>query len=98
MQRLAIEEPALKPIIHELRVLSRKYTGVGCYTQLNPLHKKMSGLENRVIGWQGSIELPEVSNGLMAILFCEKSRPDFIEFATYGNDHWDGTFSEFVFN
>lgn len=93
LEQIAMDEPSLLPLIPKLHVLSRKYTGVGSYTNFL-FEGNVPVLANKKIG-NPKIVMPNVPNGLGAILFCENGKPIFLETYTYGSDHWDGNHQGF---
>jgi hypothetical protein len=38
------------------------------------------------------IVMPNVENGMGAVLFCQGGRPDCLEIVTFGDASWDGVF------
>jgi len=76
-----------------LHVLSRKYTGLGCFTEFR-LDSDADGLASH-IGLDGTISVPCLEYGLGAVLVCQAGRPAVLELFTY-DEHWDGTFAGFT--
>jgi len=79
----------------KLHVQSREYTGVGSYTNFSETNS-LQELSDGTLGLKGMISMPELKNGLGAVLFSEKGRPKILEIFTYGDEHWDETFEGFV--
>ena len=96
LDRIAKDEHWLRLPAEGLRVLSRKYTGVGCYTTFQCDLPKQSN--DPIPGLKPLIRLPNVPNGLGAVLFCRSNQPDFLELFTYGDDLWDGNYDGFYFD
>ena len=94
LEHLAQGCPPLRSFIPQLRVLSRKLTGVGSYTDFQ-CPDSASDLGDRRIGLSSWISMPSVPNGLGADLYCEKGRPLFLEIVSNGASHWDGTYKGF---
>jgi hypothetical protein len=95
LEELAVEEPELQKKINTLHVLSREYTGVGSFTKFSPISNLSLAVGNRQIGLASRILVPNVQNGLGAVLFCENGNPTCLEICTFGNDYWDGVYSGF---
>ena len=95
LERLAQKRPGLQPAIRRLRVLSREFTGVGCYTNFL-CEEFVPELGNDMLGLDELISMPNVPNGMGAVLHCEDGKPKFLETFTYGDDHWDGVYTEFT--
>jgi hypothetical protein len=98
LERLASKTPSLTNIISRLHVLSRKFTGVGSYTDFNPDPSlTRPELGEQQLGLDALIVVPGVPNGMGAVLVCAAGYPLVLETFTYGNDHWDGVFDGFSF-
>ena len=93
--RIAKDNPALLPLVQQLHVLSREYTGVGSYTNFSP-DVASPELPDGYLALDASVSMPGVPNGLGAHLACEAGRPTFLEIYTYGNELWAGDFSGYV--
>lgn len=94
LHRIAEDESSLRPLLLRLHVLSREYTGVGCFT--NFLHEEHAHEPaRRVLDLNAVITIPGVPNGLGAVLFLEDNHPAFLEVVSFGEDHWDGRFDGF---
>jgi len=91
LQAMAREHPSLALDVHRLRVLSRKYTGVGSYTDFVC---DESGTQESV-SLKARIALPGVPKGMGAVLYFRGQKPAFLETFTYGDDYWTGTFDGF---
>jgi hypothetical protein len=94
LQQMSRKVPALAQMIGELRVLSRKFTGVGCFTefQRNESDKKDS---EEHITLDAVIRMPGVPSGMGAALFLTAGRPRCLETFTFGGEHWDGVVDGF---
>jgi hypothetical protein len=86
LQAIARERPALMFDVHDLRVRSRKYSGVGSYTDFVC---DESG-EPESVSLKAPIAVPGVPSGMGAVLYCRGRRPACLETFTYGNDFWSG--------
>jgi hypothetical protein len=91
---LAELDPTLLPFLGCLHVLSREYTGVGGYTRFQS-EETGNRIADQQLGLDGLISLPDVPNGMGAVLFTEGGLPTLLEMFTYGDDHWDGLFDGF---
>jgi hypothetical protein len=80
------ERPSLVVDVGHLRVRSRRYTGVGSYTDFVC---DESG-EQRILSLKAHIAVPGVPNGLGAVLYCRGEQPQCLETFTYGDDSWNG--------
>ena len=93
LEHIAKDEPSIRLLIPQLRVLSRKFTGVGSYATLD-CHDSSPDLEDRPVG-HPNITMPDVPNSMGAVLFCEIGKPKTLETYTYGDEHWDGNYEGF---
>ena len=94
MFRIAEQYPTIRPFLESLHVLSRKYTGVGSFTEFLADPSAEAAIE-RQLDLQALISMPGVPNGMGAVLYCRDARPTCLETFTYGDDHWDGRFDGF---
>ena len=94
LERIAAEYPVLRTQLERLHVLSREFTGVGSFTNFL-CEDSESPISEQQLGLNGLISMPDVPNGMGAVLFCRDYRPVCLETFTYGNDHWDGVFDNF---
>lgn len=94
LDRLARDRPTLRPLISQLHVLSREYTGVGSFTRFN-CPDSAPDLGDGHLDLDGLIVMPGVPTGLGAILFCEGGMPKCLDTYTFGEDSWDGVYSGF---
>jgi hypothetical protein len=94
LDRLSKEQPSIRPYTRNLHVLSREYTGVGSFTNFR-CDGPTSAIEKKHISLNATISMPNVPNGMGAVLFCEGGQPKCLETFTYGNDHWDGRYDGF---
>jgi hypothetical protein len=91
---LSHEHPTICPFVKNLRVLSREFTGVGGFT--NFLCKEApKDADHAPLGLNAMISMPNVPNGMGAVLWCQGGRPKCLEVFTYGNDHWEGLWDGF---
>ena len=95
LERIARDEQWLQGPFANLHVLSREYTGVGCYTNFVCDLPEAAG--DRFPGLKPLLRLPNVPNGMGAILWCRGRLPECLELFTYGDDHWNGTYEGFYF-
>ena len=93
LKRFAAQDPSL--CIDSLHVLSRKFTGVGSFTQFLCQGSGESRWD-RDLHLGAVISMPGVPNGLGAILFCTGRHSNLLETYTYGDEHWDGLYEGFV--
>lgn len=93
LKHLAGKEPTIQGFVGRLRVLSRKFTGVGSFTEF--ACKESSPNTPDQIGLDALIRMPGVPNGMGAVLFCQGGKPQCLEIFVYGSDHWDGIFDGF---
>jgi hypothetical protein len=47
------------------------------------------------LGLDALIVMPNVENGMGAVLFCQGGRPECLEIVTFGDATWDGLFDGF---
>jgi hypothetical protein len=92
--RLASKEPSIKDSLGVLHVLSRRFTGAGSFTDFGSEESTAGSADTRV-GLDAIVKVPGVPNGLGALLFCKQGKPQCLEIFTFGDDHWDGTYSGF---
>ena len=85
LEHIAKHEPSIRPLIPQLRVLSRESTGVGSFTTLY-CQDSSPDLGERPIGY-ANITMPNVPSGMGAALFCEHGKPNILETYTYGDEH-----------
>ena len=91
LERFANHYPHLQAKIRDLHVLSRKFTGVGCYTNFACGE---SGPRSHL--WlREVIKLPGARIGLGAVLFFKGEEPEFLEVYTY-DELWDGDYAGFT--
>ena len=95
LDRLASKEPALRGAVGQLHVLSRKFTGVGSYTNF-ACEDSSAAASDKQVGLDELITMPGVPNGMGAVLFCKGDRPKCLEVFTYGHDHWEGVYEGFT--
>jgi hypothetical protein len=91
LQRL-LAVNALPFVISDLHVLSREFTGVGCYTDF--LVRNGPKVERQVLGIAARIRMPGLEHELGFHAFYEGDRILFETF-TFGDDKWDGVFDGF---
>ena len=94
LELLASEVTKIAPLIKKLHVLSREFTGVGSYTNFDCPDSEPE-LGEKSLGLNALISMPNVKNGMGAVLFCEKGKPKCLETYTHGNEHWDGIYDGF---
>ncbi len=93
LRQIAQQVPALAPCLPSLHVLKREFTGVGSFTHFAPNHSAVT-LPDGTLSLSKRIELPDVPNGMGAVVFLKGGHIDFLEIFAYA-DHWDGTFNGF---
>jgi hypothetical protein len=95
LDRIAAKSPSLRKYLEHLHVLSREFTGVGSYTKFKCQEKGAQFAEQR-IGLDYLIVMPNVQNGMGAVLLCTGEQPKCLETYTFGDELWDGVFEGFV--
>jgi hypothetical protein len=91
LEAMARERPSLTLHVDRLRVRSRRFTGVGSYTDFLC---DESG-ERNTVSLKARIAVPGVPNGMGAVLYCCGRGPECLETFTYGDDYWTGAFEGF---
>ena len=91
LSRMSEEHPSLRPFLGQLHVLNREYTGVGSFTNFDTDAEEW----DRDISLNAMISMPNIPNGLGAVLFCQGDRPKCLEIYAFGDDRWDGLFDGF---
>jgi len=94
LRQMSRKVPALTGMIGQLRVLSRKFTGVGSFTEFQR-NEADSDAGESPITLDGLIKMPRVPNGMGAVLFFAGGRPKCLETFTFDSEHWDGVFDGF---
>jgi len=94
LERLARKEPSIRGSINQLHVLSREFTGVGCFTSFQ-CDASGAGASVQHIGLDVLINMPGVPYGMGAVLFRKGGKPECLEIFTYGGEHWDGVYEGF---
>ena len=95
LERIAAKSPSLRPYLRNLYILSREFTGVGSYTNFKCEDDRAQVVEQR-IGLDDLIFMPNVQNGMGAVLFCRGDQPKCLETYSFGDELWDGVFEGFV--
>jgi hypothetical protein len=95
LSRLALQEPSILDSLPQLRVLSREFTGVGSFTNFL-CDESVSGSSDWVLGLDATILVPDIPEGLGAVVFCRGTQPECLEIYTYGDTHWDGRYDNFT--
>ena len=93
-QRIAASNPLLRAHLGHLHVLSREFTGVGSYTKFK-CAEAVGDAAAEQLGLDGLIVMPNVQNGMGAMLFCRGGQSMCRETYTYGSELWDGLFEGF---
>jgi len=95
LERIALKNPSLREHLGKLHVVSREFTGVGSYTNF-----RISDVDAQAprthLGLGAHIVMPNVENGMSAVLFCRRGRPECLETCTFGETLWDGVFEGFA--
>ena len=94
LEQIAKDQASINKFIKKLHVLSRKYTGVGCYTEFN-CNISGDNIQEQEIGLDASITMPNVSNGMGALLYLKNGEPALLETYTF-DEHWDGIYQGFT--
>ena len=97
LERIAASNPRLRAHLGHLHVLSREFTGVGSYTKFKCAEAVGDAAEEQ-LDLDGLIVMPNVQNGMGAILFCRGGQPKCLETYTYGSELWDGLYDGFSIN
>jgi len=71
-------------------VLSRKFTGVGCFTDFDP-RSALPKLSDGPMSLRAPISVPGVPNGLSATLFVKAGYPECLEVYAFGEELWNGS-------
>jgi hypothetical protein len=94
LRNICATHPATALSVSKLHVVSREYTGVGSFTNFNVVGVDPGAPKSR-LGLGCVVEVPDVPNGLGAILFLLGGRPESLEITAFGSELWDGTFDGF---
>lgn len=86
LEAMARESPSLILDVQHLQVRSRKYSGVGSYTDFVCDEPG----ERESVSLKASIAVPGVPSGMGAVLYYRGRRPACLETFTCGNDFWTG--------
>ena len=73
LERIALNNPALREHFGRLHVLSREFTGVGSYTNFRIPEVDAQATKTH-LSLDALIVMPNVENGMGAVLFCRKGR------------------------
>jgi len=96
LERLASQSESLRAFLGGLRVLSREFSGAGSFTTFSIAPALgQHELGQQQLGLDALVIVPGVPNGMGAVLFCRDGCPEMLEIYTYGDDHWNGTFTGF---
>jgi hypothetical protein len=90
LTRMADHLPTLFPVIPELVVTHREFTGVGSFTYLASHHAAVFYMNKGPLSLDSHILMPGVKNGMGALLFFKLNSIAFLEIFTYGDDTWTG--------
>jgi len=91
LRALARELPALTLEVEAIRVLDRKYTGVGSYTDFVC---DVSG-DRELFRLKAPIAMPGVPGGMGAVLYCHSAKPACLETFSIRDAYWTGAFEGF---
>ena len=91
---LASQEPALAPLVGQLQVATREFTGAGSYTTFAPINST-TPLQGPIV-LDAHVDLPGPPNGLGAALWLTAGVPEQLEIFTIGTESWDGSYGSFV--
>lgn len=95
LEQLAKKEASIRGSIEQLRVLSREFTGVGCFTTFARESPSLEFSDQQVT-LDVLIEMPCVPDGMGATLFLNHGQPHCLELYTFGDDRWDGVYEGFA--
>jgi len=91
LQAIARERPSLILDLDHLEVRSRRYTGVGSYTDFVCDESP----DDDMLKLKAPIAVAGVPHGMGAVLMCRGHRPESLETFTYGDDGWTGALEGF---
>jgi len=94
LERLAAKEPSIRPFTKGLHVLSRTFTGVGCFTSF--LVDSRDDSWDRHVTLDELILMPGVRYGMSAVHFRKDGQPKTLEVFAY-DERWDGVYDGFSF-
>jgi hypothetical protein len=94
LDRIAAKSQSLRINPRHLHVLSREFTGVGSYTNFR-CDDKGTQTSLQPIALDDLIIMPNVENGMGAVLFWQGDQPKCLETHTFGAELWDGVFEGF---
>ena len=86
LRAISHEHPAIVVDVDRLRVRTRRYTGVGSYTDFDCAE---SG-ETRILSLKADLVVPGVPHGMGAVLYCRGQQLQCLETFTRGDDYWNG--------
>ena len=89
LERIAKEHPTLASLLGQLHLLSREFTGAGCYTTFAAI-QPTPDLPDGYLSTEALVMVSGLSNSLGAVLACEAGCPKCLEIYTYGDELWDG--------
>ena len=95
LDRIAADGHSLRINPRHLHVLSREFTGVGSYTNFR-CEDKGTETNLKPIALADLIVMPNVQNGMGAVLYWQGDQPKCLETHTYGTELWDGVFEGFA--
>jgi hypothetical protein len=91
LQAIARETPSLKLDSRRLRVVTRKLTGVGSYTDF----ECDEAGERTTVSLKAHLAVPGVPKGMGAVLYRHGDQPQCLETFTKGDEPWTGAFEGF---
>ena len=95
LERIADKIPSLRSSLGRLHVLSREFTGVGSYTKFR-CEDAAGSTADKPVGLDDLIDMPNVPNGMGAVLFFQGGQPKCLETYTFGGQLWDGVYEGFA--
>ncbi len=100
LERIVANNPGLKLDLPRLHVLSRKYTGVGSFTEFLTSHSHTTPpaagtVARHTVRALANIIIPGLQYGLGNIAFLLGDELKTLELYTYGDEKWDGTYEGF---
>lgn len=94
LERIAADNPDAELSICDLHVLSREFTGVGCFVSFLIKGRPNTGARC-VLDSDAAVTIPGLQCGLGVAAFLEGSTLT-LETYTFGDEKWDGVFDGFT--
>ena len=94
LSEFARQVPALAPVLKELRVVDREFSGVGSFTTFAPATVQVA-FPDGPIGLKCLIEIPGIPNGLLASITVQDGCVECLEIVALQSE-WDGQHDGFT--